>query len=78
VLPHITEKILNHTMQGVMAVYNRADYEAERIEAMQRWADKLDSILGHSAEVNEAPGATHEPPIGPGSRARRPAGRLNP
>jgi integrase len=48
VLPHIAEKILNHTMQGVMAVYNRADYEAERIEAMQRWADEVDRILGQS------------------------------
>jgi integrase len=48
VLPHIAEKILNHTMQGVMAVYNRADYEAERIEAMQRWGDELDRILGQS------------------------------
>lgn len=27
VLPHITERILNHTMQGVMGVYDRADYE---------------------------------------------------
>jgi integrase len=78
VLPHIAEKILNHTMQGVMAVYNRADYEAERIEAMQRWADEVDRILGHSAEVKEAPGATHEPPSGQASRAGRPAGRLNP
>jgi integrase len=65
VLPHIAEKILNHTMQGVMAVYNRADYEAERIEAMQRWADEVDRILGHSAEVKEAPGATNEPPREP-------------
>jgi len=48
VLPHITEKILNHTMQGVMAVYNRAEYEAERVEAMQRWADELDRVLGQS------------------------------
>jgi integrase len=78
VLPHITEKILNHTMQGVMAVYNRADYAVERIEAMQRWADELDRILGHSAEVNETPGATHKPPSGQASRAGRPAGRLNP
>ena len=45
-LPHIAEKILNHTMQGVMAVYNRADYEAERMAAMQRWADEPDRILG--------------------------------
>jgi len=54
VLPHVVEKILNHTMQGVMAVYNRADYEAERIEAIQRWADDVDRILGQSAQPNEA------------------------
>lgn len=43
--PHIVEKILNHSMQGVMAVYNRATYEEERVEAMQKWADELDCIL---------------------------------
>ena len=48
VLPHVAEKILNHTMQGVMAVYNRADCKTERVEAMQRWADELDRILGES------------------------------
>jgi len=31
-----------------MAVYNRADYKTERVEAMQRWADELDRILGES------------------------------
>ncbi|HZO22285.1 MAG TPA: tyrosine-type recombinase/integrase [Steroidobacteraceae bacterium] len=46
VLPHVVEKILNHTMQGVMAVYNRAEYEAERVEAMRKWADELARILG--------------------------------
>jgi integrase len=45
VMPHVVEKILNHTMQGVMATYNRADYEAERIEAMQRWSDELARIV---------------------------------
>ena len=45
VMPHVVEKILNHTMQGVMAVYNRAEYETERTEAMQRWADELDRLL---------------------------------
>jgi integrase len=78
VLPHVTEKILNHTMQGVMAVYNRAEYEAERIEAMQRWADELDRILGQSAPLNEARGATQERPTAPGGRASRAARRLNP
>lgn len=45
VMPHVVEKILNHTLQGVMQVYNRAEYETERVEAMQRWADELDRIV---------------------------------
>jgi integrase len=48
VAPHVVEKILNHRLQGVMAVYNRAEYEAERAEAMQRWSDELDRILAAS------------------------------
>jgi integrase len=33
--PFIIEKALNHTLQGVMRVYNRAEYEAERIAAAE-------------------------------------------
>jgi integrase len=43
--PHIVEKILNHKMSGVMAVYNQADYVDERVAAMQLWADTLHDII---------------------------------
>lgn len=43
--PHIVEKILNHKLSGVMAVYNQANYEDERVAAMQLWADELDRIV---------------------------------
>lgn len=43
--PHIVERILNHKMSGVMAVYNQADYEDERVAAMQLWADTLHDII---------------------------------
>jgi integrase len=33
----VAEKALNHTMQGIMAVYNRYDYMEERREALERW-----------------------------------------
>ena len=33
--PFIVERVLNHKMQGVMAIYNRAEYEAERIECAE-------------------------------------------
>lgn len=42
--PHIIEKMLNHRMQGVMGIYNRHDYEAERIEWAQKWSDELERV----------------------------------
>jgi integrase len=45
VMPHIVEKILGHSMQGVMAVYKRAEYVPERVQAMQPWADDIDRLV---------------------------------
>ena len=39
--PFIIERVLNHTLQGVMATYNRAEYETERVNA----AHELERIL---------------------------------
>lgn len=35
--PHVIEKMLNHQMEGVMAIYNRAEYLTERREAWRLW-----------------------------------------
>lgn len=58
-LPHVIERILNHT-QGTMTpiarVYNRASYEAEMHTALERWSqlapgfDHLGRSLGVAAE----------------------------
>lgn len=45
VAPHVVERMLNHQLQGVMAVYNRAEYVAERHEATQLWANRLQTIV---------------------------------
>lgn len=37
VAPHVVEKLLNHRMEGVMAVYNHAEYLPERKEAWNVW-----------------------------------------
>lgn len=42
--PHVVEKIQNHTMQGVMAVYNRYDYAKECREALVIWSEELQRI----------------------------------
>ncbi len=41
----VVEKILNHSMSGVLGIYNQYDYADERIEAMERWADALTSVV---------------------------------
>lgn len=43
-MPHVVEKILDHQMEGVMAVYNRASYLPERKAAMELWGEQLEKI----------------------------------
>lgn len=52
VAPHVVERALNHTMQGVMAVYNRHDYQAERKEALDRWGAELERIFASAPPAN--------------------------
>lgn len=42
--PHIIEKILNHQMTGVMAVYNRAEYLSGREQALNEWGEYLEGL----------------------------------
>ena len=43
--PHVVEKILNHTLEGVMAVYNRFDYMPERTVALDVWSERIEVLL---------------------------------
>lgn len=45
VAPFVVEKLLNHTFDGVMAVYNHASYEKERREALDAWSDWLEALM---------------------------------
>jgi integrase len=42
---HVIEKMLNHSLGGVMAIYNRHEYGDERIAAAEVWADELQRIV---------------------------------
>ena len=47
--PHVVEAVVNHISghkAGVAGVYNRAKYAAEKRQALTRWADHLDQIMG--------------------------------
>ncbi len=41
---HIVEKLLNHKLQGVLAVYNKHDYWNERVQALETWASMLSGL----------------------------------
>jgi integrase len=53
VLPHIVEAILNHVSghrAGVAGVYNRARYQAEMRDALERWTQHLLGIVARADE----------------------------
>lgn len=41
----VVEKAMNHAIGGVRGVYNRAEYEAQRREMLQFWADYIEQLL---------------------------------
>jgi len=43
--PYVVEKILDHKMQGVMAVYNKAEYLEQRKDAMEIWSERVKQII---------------------------------
>jgi len=53
VMPHVIEKVLNHTMEGVMAVYNRAEFLPEKKEAWRLWSCRLLMIVHHDYGGNQ-------------------------
>lgn len=46
----VAERVLGHKLQGVLAVYNRYSYDAEKRAALEQWENKLRSIIG----INES------------------------
>lgn len=45
IAPHVVEQLLGHSMPGIMAIYNRSLYLPEKLDALNKWCDRLD-LLG--------------------------------
>lgn len=48
IAPHVIEAVLNHKsgiVRGIARIYNRYDYEAEKRDALEAWARRLDAIV---------------------------------
>ena len=49
--PHIVELLLGHSLGGVMAVYNRSLYLPEKLDALNKWLDRLDVLSSRHENV---------------------------
>jgi integrase len=62
IAPHVVEAVLNHkseTIKGVAAVYNRYTYAAEKRQALEAWARRLEAIVSGEAFSNAGELASH-------------------
>lgn len=51
----VAERVLGHKLQGVLGIYNRHSYDAEKRQALLRWEQRLSEILGLSEATNIIP-----------------------
>ena len=47
----IREAVLAHTRPGVEGVYDRHDYQAEKKDALERWAAYVRDLASHEVEA---------------------------
>jgi integrase len=45
----VAERVLGHKLQGILAVYNRYDYDQEKRQALELWERELQRIVGTDA-----------------------------
>ena len=60
VMPHVVEKMLAHKMEGVMAVYNRAEFWPDRVAAQKLWDRKLLSLRKKLPRSRNSTGRTRQ------------------
>ncbi|HCQ8416168.1 TPA: site-specific integrase [Klebsiella michiganensis] len=51
IAPHVVEQLVGHTLGGVMAVYNRSQYLPEKLDALNKWMDRLELISVENPNV---------------------------
>ena len=61
IAPHIVEKLLNHSLPGLMQTYNRATYDAERQQALEAWSNYLLAFLSEPIGENVVPMRANAP-----------------
>ncbi|OTA17462.1 integrase [Xenorhabdus vietnamensis] len=51
VAPHVVEQLIGHALPGVMAIYNKSQYLPEKLDALNKWCERLDVLAGNYENV---------------------------
>lgn len=46
IVPVVVEKCLGHKMPRIMATYNQNEMLPQRKEALEKWAQKIEELIG--------------------------------
>ncbi|HFW5176693.1 TPA: tyrosine-type recombinase/integrase [Salmonella enterica subsp. enterica serovar Potsdam] len=60
IAPHIVELLLGHALPGVMAIYNRSLYLPEKLDALNKWHERLELLAGNHQNVVLLPVANRD------------------
>ena len=60
IAPHIVELLLGHALPGVMAIYNRSLYLPEKLDALNKWHERLELLAGNHLNVVLLPVANRD------------------
>ncbi|MGI2000838.1 tyrosine-type recombinase/integrase [Shewanella frigidimarina] len=51
IAPHVVEGLLGHSIQGLAGIYNRSQYLPEKLDALNKWQDRLTLLRGNTNKV---------------------------
>lgn len=51
IAPHISEMILGHKLPAIMSNYNYGQYLPEKLDALNKWIERLDVLAGNHENV---------------------------
>jgi len=51
IAPHVVEQLLGHVLGGVMAIYNRSQYLPEKLDALNKWMERLEVVSGNHDNI---------------------------
>lgn len=55
---HVVEKVLNHSLGGMLAVYNHEEFLEQRRQVLNMWAERLTILLKSPKEEPKSPAAS--------------------